>query len=73
MERISRWMRKGTHTSDAALYLLFIGHLLVRGDPGMDDEGLAITDVGQMTSHLQVIYHRPNLLDFTSLRGYQLG
>lgn len=66
-------METGRHTSDTTLYLLLIGHLLVCRDPGMNDERLAVADIGQMTGHLQVIYYRPNLLDFSGLKGYQLG
>lgn len=66
-----RWVEIGIHTRDTALYLLFIWQLLVRCDPRMDDEGLAIADVGQMAGHLQVVHHCSNLLDVSSLKRNQ--
>jgi hypothetical protein len=38
----------------------------------MDDKRLAIAHIGQVASHLQIIHHRADLVDFSGLAGYQL-
>ncbi len=45
---VQRWKCReiGRHTSNTTLYLLFVGHLLVRCDPRVNNEGLAIAHIG---------------------------
>ena len=52
---------------DAAFDLLFVGQLLVRGDPRVDDEGLGVADVGEMAAQLQVVDHGPHFVDVAGL------
>lgn len=55
-------------TRNAALDFLVIGHLLVCRNPGVNDERLAVSDVGQVACHLEIVDHGTDLLDFSSLK-----
>jgi hypothetical protein len=48
---------------DTSLDLLLVGELLVGGSPGVDDEGLGVTDVGQVTAELEVVDDGADLVD----------
>lgn len=39
-------------TRNSPFYLVFIGQLLVRRDPWVDDKGFAVANVGNVTAHL---------------------
>lgn len=52
---------------DAAFDLLFVGQLLVRGDPRVDDEGLCVADVGEVAAELQVVDDGPHFVDVARL------
>jgi len=52
---------------DTTLDLFFVGELLVRGDPGVDDEGFCVADVGEVGAEFEVIYYRADLIDVAGL------
>lgn len=52
---------------DAAFDLLFVGELLVRGDPRVDDEGFGITDVGEMAAEFEVVDDGADFVDVSGL------
>lgn len=52
---------------DAAFDLLFVGELLVRSDPRVNDEGLGVADVGEMAAEFEVVDDGADFVDVTSL------
>ena len=53
--------------SHAAFDLLFVGELLVRRYPWVDDEGLCVADVGEMAAEFEVIDYGAHFVNVSGL------